>query len=344
MNKVTIKTIKGNKYYTTSVTKDGKTKIIYGKTKKELKEKYEAYTKKLEERASYNLNKDLKLKTAIEEYKEYKSTRIKATSLLNIGMALDKLYKYFGDINLSDIDTLMLNKFFNSLGTSPGSLQTTRLYLNSFFKFYKLNRNIAYNPVEALELPKVKSNSIEEEAKTLEEDEAILEAINNSSKYKLPLLILYNTGIRAGELLALTAKDVDLKNRTININKTWARYKEEGVWVEGNQPPKCSYSNRTVYFPDSLVELLKEHMKYRKGRLFTTGVQTLNNQLKRITEDKSIHCHTLRHMYATRFYNKGMSLKTLKAVLGHAPNSDLTVTVYAKLSESTIEEEIRKFI
>lgn len=345
MNKVTIKVIKGIRYYTTSITKDKKTKIIYGKTKKELKEKYETYLKKVSEEESYNLNKNLKLKIAIEEYKNLKANKIKPTSLFNINMALDNLYKYFGNIYLKDIDTLMLNKYFNELGTSSNTKKTTRLYLNSFFKFYYKNRNIAYNPVEALELPKVKNNSLEKEAKTIEEDKAILEAIrNNSKKNKIPLLIMYYTGARVGEVLATTAKDIDLENRTISINKTWVKYKEDGIWVECPQEPKCKYSNRTIYINDELVELLEEHMKNKKGRLFTMGVQTLNNELKKITSDKSIHVHTLRHMYAGRMYNAGMSLKTLKALLGHSPNSELTLTVYSKLNEATIEEEVRQFL
>ena len=342
MNKVTIKTIKGNKYYTTSVTKEGKTKIIYAKTKKELKEKYEAYTKKLEERASYNLSKDLKLKTAIEEYKEYKSTRIKATSLLNIGLALDKLYKYFGDINLSDIDTLMLNKFFNSLETSAGSKKTTRLYLNSFFKFYRLNRNIAYNPVEALELPKKEEK--EELQWTLELDEEVLEAIRKDKKYKLPLLILYTTGIRIGELLGITPQDIDLKAKTISINKTLARWKDsDGTINQELTSTKNKYSNRIVYINDEIVDLLKPYLKYRKGgRIFTMTVSTMNNAIKRIKP--GLHNHSLRHFAACRWYNSGISLKAIKKILGHSPNSTVTLNIYAKLNDSTVEEEIRKFI
>lgn len=337
--KIGTKKINGHEYFTTSY----KGKVLYAKSRKELREKYNDYKAKEDERERLRLRKDIGLKLSVETYLEYKSTKLKGSSLSSIKNNLNKLVKYFKkDIELSSISTITLDKFFNSLELSYNSKKTLKLTLNAFFNFYVRNLYIPINPVTALELREDDVES-DELMWTPELDEEVLEGIRKS-RYKLPLLIMYITGTRVAETLAITPQDIDLNNKTISINKTLARWKDDDGYIHQEfTAPKNKYSNRIVYINDEIVDLLKPYLKYRKkGRIFQMTVATLNNAIKKI--NPQLHNHSLRKFAASRWYNNGVSLKSIKKLLGHSQNSRITLDTYASLADSTVEDEIRKLL
>ena len=73
--------------------------------------------------------------------------------------------------------------------------------------------------------------------------------------------MLYWTGIREGELLALTPADFDFERGTVKINKTYQRLKGKDVVTS----PKTKKSNRTIQMPDFLCEEMQEFFKMQYG-------------------------------------------------------------------------------
>ena len=76
----------------------------------------------------------------------------------------------------------------------------------------------------------------------------------NDSRTHLAFALLYWTGMRVGELTALTAKDV--KDGYIDVNKTYQRLNKKDVVTE----PKTQKSKRMIAIPDFLEEELKQYM------------------------------------------------------------------------------------
>ena len=139
-----------------------------------------------------------------------------------------------------------------------------------------------------------------------------------SDKYKLELSLLLTVGCRIGELRALVKSDFNTTDRSIRINKTHARYKDDGVIVEKSIAPKTTQSIRTVYYPAELDELIEAKLKYYKPnqRLFTSTVATYNNQLKRLLGPEA-HVHMLRSLCITHMVENNIPTDVIQRFVGH---------------------------
>ena len=88
-----------------------------------------------------------------------------------------------------------------------------------------------------------------------------LETVEDKPDARLAFLVLYWTGMRIGELLALTYHDVDLEEKTISINKSYQRLKGKDVITQ----PKTPKSIRVITMPDFLVEEFREYYSHLYG-------------------------------------------------------------------------------
>lgn len=77
----------------------------------------------------------------------------------------------------------------------------------------------------------------------------------------MAFMLLYWTGMRIGELLALTYEDIDLEKRIISISKSYQRLDGKDVIT----PPKTPKSNRKITIPPFLAEELKEYCSHLYG-------------------------------------------------------------------------------
>ena len=163
--------------------------------------------------------------------------------------------------------------------------------------------------------------------------------ILNSGEAKLfgILLALYS-GLRIGELLALTWEDIDLKKGTVCVTKSCHDSWETSRYVKVIDDTKTRNSERIIPLPRQILSYLKELKKTATCRFVVTGrteygaqirtyQRTFELTLKKL-KIKHKCFHSLRHTFATRALEIGMDVKTLSEILGHK-NPMVTLKRYA---------------
>jgi integrase len=162
-------------------------------------------------------------------------------------------------------------------------------------------------------------------------------AVVSDSTYHALFNTLYYTGVRKGEALALAWEDVDLDNKKIRINKSITR-KVTGSSYAITTPKNIS-SNRTIFIPDQLVEILRlyskstEHGKFIFGGDKPIAENTLTRYHKKYCATagvKEIRIHDFRHSHASLLISRGASIVLIAKRLGHS-STEQTLNTYAHL-------------
>ena len=165
-----------------------------------------------------------------------------------------------------------------------------------------------------------------------------LKTVEDKPDARLAFLTLYWTGMRIGELLALTYYDINLEEKTISINKSYQRLKGKDVITQ----PKTPKSIRVITMPDFLVEEFREYYSHLYGimkneRLFCfTKWYMEHNLVNGIKKSgvKRIRLHDLRHSHASMLVDMGVAPLEIAERLGHK-KVETTLNTYSHLYPST---------
>jgi site-specific recombinase XerD len=170
-----------------------------------------------------------------------------------------------------------------------------------------------------------------------EELKALLEAPRRM-RDRLIIKLLYETGMRVGELTALTIGDVDLEAGEITIQE--AKRHEEGRKV----PLVNSWTKSMLHDYIGTRKIRKDPLfvSNKRGQLSRRQVERLignYGQMIGLDKDKS-HPHVLRHTHAVYALKSGIDLRTLQQNLGH---SSIEVTaIYLTMDIDDRKEEYSK--
>ena len=229
-------------------------------------------------------------------------------------------------------------------------------FLNKGFKIAISERIITFNLMDNIVKPKSKQEFKKVEALTLEEEKKLIKVIGNSNhKYKNIILLSLYTGMRIGEVLALSRDSIDFKENILTIERTLTRDKSDKV-ILGNKT-KTKAGVRKIYLSSKAVEVLSDSLKskitnmynlvfydYVKNTFITPS--EINCYLRRLNEKEKIcehiHTHMLRHTYATRCIEAGMSAKVLQKNLGHS-KIQTTLDTYTSVFEKFNKDENEKY-
>ena len=163
---------------------------------------------------------------------------------------------------------------------------------------------------------------------TKDEYDCFINGIDGESKYYVIFEILFWTGCREGELLALTKGDISFENNQISITKTYYRTGRQDVITE----PKTKQSVRTVEIPEFLKKEIKDFVDGHYGmpddeRLFPIVQEAVQHKMKRQIAKagvKNIRVHDLRHSHVAYLINKGIEPLLIKERVGH---KDIRITL-----------------
>lgn len=171
---------------------------------------------------------------------------------------------------------------------------------------------------------------------------------DSSRDMSLGILIAFYTGIRIGELCALTWGDMDLKDGIMYIRKNIQRIQEshqESCCDKRKtstviQTPKTADSVRIVPIPPILLQILLQH-KQEASCYIISGMKnpwadprTVQYQFQNILEKcglEHFNFHMLRHAFASKCIAKGFDVKSLSEILGHS-DIRLTMNLYVHSS------------
>lgn len=354
-----------NGSYQSKVTVNGKRKTFYGKTKNEVRLKYQEYLHELETNNSRLQSDDLTLNEYIEYWlPTYKLRTIEPSSYDK----LERVYnnqihntigrKHLREITTEDIQSLIDNyaspKDDKTTPLAKSGLKRIRQLINQCYEKAVEEKRVEINPCKGVFIPKdifIDTKTKEQFSLDYDEMEELKELclIKNKTikqdtyKYRdgLILMIILNTGLRCGEMLALEWSDVDLKNKTLNINKivqdkvvdrTDKSHKRVDKVKDGS---KTSCGRRVIPINDNIVFYFKEIQKNNKllginsNYVACTKVGTrqthrnllrsLSRMVKRgtiIPEETTLH--TLRHTFGSTLIRKGISIEIVSKLMGHA--------------------------
>ncbi|KEI11777.1 tyrosine-type recombinase/integrase [Clostridium novyi] len=266
---------------------------------------------------------DMNFRTLTELYMEDAATRVRSTTLDNKKYVINlKILPYFEKMYINDITPNHIRNWQNKLiskGYSETYLKLINNQISAIFnfaiKYYNLNSSPA---LKAGSMGKKNAKSMQ--FWTIEEFKKFIE-FNDKPISELAFKILFWTGIRSGELMALTFKDINLFNKTLNINKTYTRLNGKDII---NQP-KTPKSKRVIALSDSLCDDIKEYENKlydfnEDDRIFPFTKYFLKHEMERVCKKsgvKQIRIHDLRHSHASLLIELGFTPLLISERLGH---------------------------
>ena len=169
---------------------------------------------------------------------------------------------------------------------------------------------------------------------TYEEYQKFIATFEKGTRSYLMFEILFWTGMREGEMLALAMEDIDLVNKQIHITKTYYRANKKDIITE----PKTDNSVRTIEIPDFLAKEIEDYWRrlyqYPKDeRLFPVVAEAVQHTMKRHIVKagiKKIDVHSLRHSHCAYLIKQGVQPLIIKERLGHK-DIKITLNTYGHL-------------
>jgi integrase len=278
----------------------------------------------------------------VELWKIDKKLYVKKSTLSAYILLIENhLLPEFG--NSSEIEEEQVQKFvFQKLeqGLSQKTVKDILIVLKMILKFGAKNKWIQFSPFQ-IQYPTVRENQqIEVLSRT--HQKKVMNYIQEHFTFRnLGIYICLSSGIRIGEICALTWKDIDTDNGIIYIRKTIQR-----IYVIENgerrtelllDSPKTKNSIREIPMSRELLRMLKPFKKIVNPSFFVltndskpTEPRTYRSYYKNLMrqlEIPEIKFHGLRHSFATRCIESKCDYKTVSVLLGHS-NISTTLNLY----------------
>ena len=249
-----------------------------------------------------------------------------------------KILPFFSKLQLDSITAADVRRWQNALlddeaEYSPTYLKTIHNQLSAIFNFAVKYYGLRNNPAAiAGSIGKKHADSMQ--FWTQEEFRTFSEAISKNPTAYAIFNTLFWTGMRSGELLALTLNDVHFDTKTISINKSYARLNGKEII----NPPKTPKSNRDITVPDFLLDILRDYasrlVDYEPHeRLFEYTKNYLNREMEKgceLSGVKKIRVHDIRHSHASLLIELGFTPLLISERLGHE-NIETTLQTYSHL-------------
>ena len=314
---------------------NGKSKVLYGKTKAELKKKIIAYKGETETKSTFS--------EVADAWSAYHCEQVTYNAHNTVYLApLKRAKAYFGSKLIGDITPFEVEAFIKSIaaqGFAKRTVQVHRNMLNMIFDYaiVKSEHGVKLNPCASVKIPKGLKKTRREPPS--EEQLAVITPDTDSEMGLFAFFLLYS-GLRRGEMLGLRWEDIDRKNKKINVH-------QEVYYISNNphiKQPKTEAGIRTVTLFDVLDNALPPN---KTGYVFGGDKPLTKSAFRRRwvafcreiglaeceehkhigkngreyvqqTWKPMITPHQFRHAFASMLDDAGISETGAKTLLGHS--------------------------
>jgi len=265
-----------------------------------------------------------------------------------------------GGVRLAQLTGLRLSAFYGEkarAGLGAVTIRHIDRLLNTALRDAETDRLIPFNPVKHAKAPKVKVQK--RQPLSDEEYNAIIWAAEGTRHYA-PLVVILGCGIRRGELLALTWRNVDLDAARLAIVQAVEETKAHGLRLKA---PKSEAGRRRIDLPEFVVGVLRDHRHQQRqehlafGRgwtpdtlvfadLITGGIWSpggFTHALRRLAAGVGVMFspHAGRHEHFSRLLAAGVHMKIAQERAGHS-SVKTTLDLYSHSSEALQKEAAQK--
>lgn len=345
------------------------------RTKKEAELSLSKLLLDVEKNGLHEKNSNIKtFKNLYELWFEQHSKDIKATTIQRIEAHFENhILPKFSRMNLTKITPLYCQHCVNEWAENLATYKQLKVYTGKVFKYGILIGVIESNPMERTITPKQRNKLVKQESDSfytkaeLKQFFKCLEQLDDKRAYAF-FRVLAFLGLRKGEAMALTWRDIDFRNNTMTINKTLAELHNGQAIV---QSTKTDSSNRMLKMDQQTANILREWKNHVIQEKFALGIRdenTLdnvvfcsnwyshdkqylykayaNNVMKKVQRNfpdmKIIRVHDFRKTNASLLFESGASIKDVAQRLGHK-STKTTTDIYVKVTPAKQNETSENF-
>lgn len=351
----------------------GKRKSLYGRNLLELRKKLAIAI--AENQTFTSIRSEIKLDNWFKQWVDiYKKKSVRPNTLREYTHIYNKnISPFFGNRNINSFvkrDIQELIDIASDKGYGYERQNKIKVILSDMFSRAMEDELMIKNPTKGVKLradKQIKARSL-----SVDEQELFFEA-SAGLFYDNLFNVAVNTGLRPGELFALTEQDIDLEKGFINVSKTlvYQKYLDDDCKKFHLEPPKTKESYRKVPINSECRKYLEKQIRQKNAimhkrpkeqndYLFVTQYNTpLNSQIysdairsiiKLINLSKSkdeeleiFSGHTFRHTFATRCFEAGVQPKVVQSYLGHA-TLQMTMDLYTHVMEEKASDDIERIV
>lgn len=281
---------------------------------------------------------NMELAPFVEIYFKDKKDRLKERSIISKRQMIEqKILPYFGRKRMDEITPAEILKWQNEMmsnGYKDTYLRMIQNQMTALFNHAEKYYGLKVNPCKKIE-KMGRSNARELNFWTKDEFDIFIGSFSEEERmYKLIFEVLFWTGCRCGEMLGLFYEDLDFRNNTINISKTFYRRNKQDYLTS----PKTESSNRKVTVPEFLMKELKDYTDSLYGlrdkdRIFSITDRAIQKKLKSKTEAlglTKIRIHDMRHSAIAFLIEKNVQPLVIAQRVGH-DSVNTTMNIYGHL-------------
>lgn len=279
----------------------------------------------------------------VELYMDDCRARLRKTTCDNKTFLINsKILPFFKDTPLNTIIPVMIRQWQTKLindeaGYSATYLKTVNNQMSAICNYAVKYYGLPFNPVARCgSMGKKHADSMK--FWTVKEFDQFIDFYKEKPRFWYAFNLLFYTGIRSGEFLALTLNDFDFTKNILHVTKSYARVNTEEGPTDLISKPKTPKSIRDITLPKFVSKIVQDYARklidYEPSdRLFQLTKHSLQHELVHgcdYTGVKRIRVHDLRHSHASLLIEMGFSPLLIAERLGHE-NIETTLQTYSHL-------------
>ena len=256
-----------------------------------------------------------------------------------------------GAIKTSEINLDSFRKYFKYLDNFKYSTETIIRKYSSLINFFRFLENNQYTNIQLTQLANVPKKhyrfySFLSQKEIEQMFESIKPASNLTIRNRALIELIYSTGARISEVAGILVKDVDLKNKEINVIGKGRRqrvvYLNQNALLWINKYLKIR--NKFIFKINHNKYIADDHLFLNKfgSKLSTRSIRTIvKKSMKKAGIEKNITPHSIRHSFATHLLQEGAGIREVQELLGHKSIS--TTQIYTHLNIKKLKKDYDRF-